>query len=112
MKTTEYHEGPKAGENFEKLERAVLKAPKVAAPGNKKMTRASKNFFIHDAPQSRTKPYRAALGKRGWGISHYFCNVTLTPFRRPKLQNAAFNRMVKCTHLLGATLSVMETKTF
>lgn len=26
----EYHEGPKAGENFEKLARAVFKAPKVA----------------------------------------------------------------------------------
>ena len=28
----EYHEGPKAGENFEKLARAVLQAPKVAFP--------------------------------------------------------------------------------
>jgi hypothetical protein len=27
----EYHEGPKAAENFEKLARAVLKSPKVAA---------------------------------------------------------------------------------
>ena len=26
----EYHEGPKAGENFEKLARAVFKAPKVS----------------------------------------------------------------------------------
>ena len=26
----EYHEGPKAGENFEKLARAVFQAPKVA----------------------------------------------------------------------------------
>ena len=26
---TKYHEGPKAGDNFEKLARAVLKAPKV-----------------------------------------------------------------------------------
>jgi hypothetical protein len=32
MKNPEYHEGPKAGENFEKLARAVLKAPKVVAP--------------------------------------------------------------------------------
>jgi hypothetical protein len=28
----EYHEGPKAGENLERLARAVLQAPKVAAP--------------------------------------------------------------------------------
>ena len=28
----EYHEGPKAGENFVKLARAVLQAPKVTAP--------------------------------------------------------------------------------
>ena len=28
----EYHEGPKAGENFEKLARAVFQAPKVAVP--------------------------------------------------------------------------------
>jgi hypothetical protein len=26
----EYHEGPKAGENFERLARAVLQAPKAA----------------------------------------------------------------------------------
>jgi len=26
----EYHEGPKAGENFERLARAVFQAPKVA----------------------------------------------------------------------------------
>jgi hypothetical protein len=28
----EYHEGPKAGENFQKLARAVLQAPKVVVP--------------------------------------------------------------------------------
>jgi len=28
----EYHEGPKAGENFEKLARAVFQAPKAANP--------------------------------------------------------------------------------
>ncbi len=28
----EYHEGPKAGENFEQLARAVFQAPKVAVP--------------------------------------------------------------------------------
>jgi hypothetical protein len=28
----EYHEGPKAGENFERLARAVFQAPKVANP--------------------------------------------------------------------------------
>lgn len=28
----EYHEGPKAGENFKKLATAVFKAPKVANP--------------------------------------------------------------------------------
>jgi hypothetical protein len=28
----EYHEGPKAGENFEKLARAVFQAPKVVVP--------------------------------------------------------------------------------
>jgi hypothetical protein len=28
----EYHEGPKAGENFEKLMRAVLQAPKASVP--------------------------------------------------------------------------------
>jgi hypothetical protein len=33
----EYHEGPKAGENFERLARAVFQAPKVANP--KKQTR-------------------------------------------------------------------------
>jgi len=31
MKTT-YTEGPKAGENFEQLARAVFQAPKVAVP--------------------------------------------------------------------------------
>jgi len=28
----EYHEGPKAGENFEKLARAVFQTPKVSVP--------------------------------------------------------------------------------
>jgi hypothetical protein len=28
----EYHEGPKAGENFEQLARAVFRAPKAAVP--------------------------------------------------------------------------------
>lgn len=28
----EYHEGPKAGENFERLARAVFQAPKKASP--------------------------------------------------------------------------------
>jgi hypothetical protein len=28
----EYHEGPKAGENFEQLARAVFQAPKFAVP--------------------------------------------------------------------------------
>ena len=28
----EYHEGPKAGENFERLARAAFQAPKVANP--------------------------------------------------------------------------------
>lgn len=28
----EYHEGPKAGENFENLARAVFQKPKVAVP--------------------------------------------------------------------------------
>ena len=28
----EYHEGPKAGENFQKFARAVLQAPKAAVP--------------------------------------------------------------------------------
>jgi hypothetical protein len=28
----EYHEGPKAGENFERLARAVFQAPKVVNP--------------------------------------------------------------------------------
>jgi hypothetical protein len=32
VKAREYHEGPKAGENFEKLARAVFRAPKVAVP--------------------------------------------------------------------------------
>lgn len=31
----EYHEGPKAGENFEQLARAVFQAPKIAASGNR-----------------------------------------------------------------------------
>ena len=38
----EYHEGPKAGENFEKLARAVFQAPKVVVPKKqpkKKVTR-------------------------------------------------------------------------
>lgn len=41
----EYHEGPKAGENFEKLARAVFKAPKVAVAKKqpKKATRRKKN---------------------------------------------------------------------
>ena len=30
--THEYHEGPKAGENFEKLARAVFQTPKTAVP--------------------------------------------------------------------------------
>ena len=28
----EYHEGPRGGENFEQLARAVFQAPKVAVP--------------------------------------------------------------------------------
>ena len=32
MMKHEYHEGPKAGENFQKLARAVFQAPKVAVP--------------------------------------------------------------------------------
>ncbi len=28
----EYHEGPKAGENFEKMAQAVFQAPKVVEP--------------------------------------------------------------------------------
>ena len=28
----DYHEGPKAGENFERLARAVFQAPKIAVP--------------------------------------------------------------------------------
>lgn len=42
----EYHEGPKAGENFEKLARAVFKAPKVAVAKKQpkpKPTRRKKN---------------------------------------------------------------------
>ena len=41
----EYHEGSKAGENFEKLARAVFKAPKVvvAKKQPKKTTRRKKN---------------------------------------------------------------------
>jgi len=31
----EYHEGPKAGENFKKLATAVFKAPRVANPKRK-----------------------------------------------------------------------------
>jgi hypothetical protein len=40
----EYHEGPKAGENFEKMARAVFQAPKVAAQKKqpKKATRRKK----------------------------------------------------------------------
>jgi hypothetical protein len=46
----EYHEGPKAGENFERLARAVLQAPKVenpkrqprAKPKRRKTTRSDK----------------------------------------------------------------------
>jgi len=32
LKPREYQEGPKAGENFERLARAVFQAPKVAVP--------------------------------------------------------------------------------
>jgi hypothetical protein len=35
----EYHEGPKAGENFEKLARAVLQAPRVAVPRKQPKTK-------------------------------------------------------------------------
>lgn len=45
MKKTEYHEGSKAGENFEKLARAVFQAPKVVAAKKqpkKKATRRKK----------------------------------------------------------------------
>ncbi|MDQ1453958.1 MAG: hypothetical protein QOK38_3824 [Acidobacteriaceae bacterium] len=40
----EYHEGLKAGDNFEKLARAVFQAPKVAVPKKqpKKPTRRKK----------------------------------------------------------------------
>lgn len=31
----EYHEGPRAGENFKKLAAAVFRAPKVAKPKGK-----------------------------------------------------------------------------
>lgn len=44
----EYHEGPKAGENFERLARAVFQAPKTEAPKKKsspkpKRSRTKKN---------------------------------------------------------------------
>jgi hypothetical protein len=32
MKQHEYHEGPKAGENFKKFATALLQKPKTAAP--------------------------------------------------------------------------------
>ena len=38
----EYHEGPKAGENFEKLARAVLQTPKVMVP--KKQPKANPTY--------------------------------------------------------------------
>lgn len=43
MKKTEYHEGPKAGETFEKLARAVLQAPKVAAPKKQPKRKATRH---------------------------------------------------------------------
>ncbi len=42
----EYHEGPKAGETFEQLARAVFQVPKVAVPKKqpkKKATRRKTN---------------------------------------------------------------------
>jgi len=46
----EYHEGPKAGENFEQLVKAVFRAPKVEAPKKQ--------------PKTKTKTtHKKAIGK-------------------------------------------------
>ena len=39
----EYHEGPKAGENFEKLARAVFQKPKVAASKKQPKKKATRH---------------------------------------------------------------------
>jgi hypothetical protein len=46
----EYHEGPKAGENFERLARAVLRDPKVTVP--KKQPKAKPTAADDVAPSS------------------------------------------------------------
>jgi hypothetical protein len=48
----EYHEGPKAGENFEQLARAVFRAPKVAVPKKqpKKKTTRRKTTGSYNGP--------------------------------------------------------------
>jgi hypothetical protein len=38
----EYHEGPKAGENFEQLARAVFQDPKVAVPKKQPKKKATR----------------------------------------------------------------------
>lgn len=50
----EYHEGPKAGENFEKLARAVLQAPKVVVP--KKQPKAKPNSPWGKPEPGRSRP--------------------------------------------------------
>jgi hypothetical protein len=39
----EYHEGPKAGENFKKLARAVFQAPKVVVPKKQPKKKATRH---------------------------------------------------------------------
>ena len=44
----EYHEGPKAGENFQKLAQAVFQTPKVANPKSPKSKPTSRKTTDSD----------------------------------------------------------------
>lgn len=45
MMKHEYHEGPKAGESFEKLARAVFKGPKVGVAKKQPKTNGSDHYL-------------------------------------------------------------------
>ncbi len=62
----EYHEGPKAGENFEQLARAVFQAPKVAVPKKQPKKKDREDATASGRPAHAI--WLRALGR--FGIAH------------------------------------------
>ncbi|MGA7342847.1 MAG: hypothetical protein WBX18_19755, partial [Terracidiphilus sp.] len=70
----EYHDGPKAGENFEKPARAVFQAPRVAIPKKQ--------------PKAKPKRRKTTGSDKGWNGSSCPCGIPVQHihfFRAPSL---------------------------